>query len=278
MASVRTFFKKKADYTEIKRHYDNLFTNVFISRYKINGLPYQANKFLLEQLFTTGTVAILQEEISKEIIVSRYSVQSYNQYRYPYKISLINDFSSQYDTYINNENIVTMFATYTKEPVYNLIKKLIEKLVYIDILLNNNLMLQNIPFLLTIDDDSKQTGTDLLNKILALDIAVIQKLSSTARVSAYNLNAPYLIDKLNDYKNSIIGEILTILGINNNQIEKRERLISDEVNANNDYINTYYNIYYDNINSALKMFNLIFNENLEIEEMERDNNGGSDNI
>lgn len=272
MASVRTFFKKKADYTEIKRHYDNLFTNVFISRYKINGLPYQANKFLLEQLFTTGTAAILQEEISKEIIVSRYSVQSYNQYRYPYKISLINDFSSQYDAYINNENIVTMFATYTKEPVYNLIKKLIEKLIYIDILLNNNLMLQNIPFLLTIDDDSKQTGTDLLNKILSLDIAVIQKLSSTARVSAYNLNAPYLIDKLNDYKNSVIGEVLTILGINNNQIEKRERLISDEVNANNDYINTYYNIYYDNINSALKMFNLIFNENLQIEEMESDTN------
>ena len=69
---------------------------------------------------------------------------------------------------------------------------------------------------------------------------------------------------MNVYKNAVIGEVLTILGINNNQTEKRERLVVDEVNANNEFIDTYYNLYYDNIQSGLDIFNKLFNDNLRI--------------
>ena len=264
MAGVKDFLRKKADFRNIRKNYDSLFENIFISRYKINGLDYQENKFLLEQLYLSGTVALLKDDITNITIVSKYTTYSYNQYRYPYRINLIGDYEGRFKGYVNNEEAVTIFATYTREPVRALISQLIDKLSYIDIIAQNNLLLQNIPFLLTIDDDSKQNGTDLLNRILNLDIAVIQKISSTARVSAYNLNAPYLLDKLNDYKNAVIGEILTILGINNNQTEKRERLVVDEVNANNEFINTYYNLYYDNIQCGLDKFNELFNDNLRI--------------
>ena len=264
MANVKDFLRKKADFRNIRKNYDSLFENIFISRYKISGLDYQENKFLLEQLYLLGTVALLKDDITNITIVSKYATNSYNQYRYPYRISLIGDYGGKYKGYINNEEAVAIYATYTREPVRALISQLIDKLSYIDIIAHNNLLIQNIPFLLTIDDDSKQNGTDLLNRILNLDIAVIQKISSTARVSAYNLNAPYLLDKLNDYKNAVIGEVLTILGINNNQTEKRERLVVDEVNANNEFIDTYYNLYYDNIQSGLDIFNKLFGDNLKI--------------
>lgn len=264
MATIKEFLRKKTDFRNIKKTYDSLFENVFISRYKIGGLDYQENKFLLEQLYLTGTVALLKDDITNITIVSKYTAYSYNQYRYPYRINLIGDYEGRLKGYVNNEEAVVLYATYTREPVRALISQLIDKLSYIDIIAHNNLLLQNIPFLLTIDDDSKQNGADLLNRILNLDIAVIQKITSTARVSAYNLNAPYLLDKLNDYKNAVIGEVLTILGINNNQTEKRERLVVDEVNANNEFIDTYYNLYYDNIQSGLDKFNELFSDNLRI--------------
>lgn len=52
-----------------------------------------------------------------------------------------------------------------------------------------------------------------------------------------NTNSPYVIDKLTDYKKEIMNEALTYLGINNISIEKKERLVTDEANSNNEVIN-----------------------------------------
>lgn len=52
-----------------------------------------------------------------------------------------------------------------------------------------------------------------------------------------NTNVPYIIDKLQDYKKEIWNEALTFLGINNILVDKKERLITQEANANNELIN-----------------------------------------
>ena len=46
-----------------------------------------------------------------------------------------------------------------------------------------------------------------------------------------------MIDKISDYKKEILNEALTFLGINNVSIEKKERLVTDEANSNNEVIN-----------------------------------------
>ena len=49
--------------------------------------------------------------------------------------------------------------------------------------------------------------------------------------------SPYISDKLMELRNDYDSKILTFIGLNNNNITKRERLIVDEVNANNEFIN-----------------------------------------
>ena len=51
-----------------------------------------------------------------------------------------------------------------------------------------------------------------------------------------NLNIPYLVDKLQAAKHDIINECYTLLGISNANTDKKERLIVDEVNANDGQI------------------------------------------
>ena len=56
-------------------------------------------------------------------------------------------------------------------------------------------------------------------------------------LEAINTQAPYVADKVTDYKKEIWNEALTFLGINNIVLEKKERLVSDEANSNNELIN-----------------------------------------
>ena len=55
-------------------------------------------------------------------------------------------------------------------------------------------------------------------------------------IRTMNTGAPYIADKLTDYKHSIWNEFLTFIGVDNIS-EKRERMISAETTSNNECVN-----------------------------------------
>ena len=52
-----------------------------------------------------------------------------------------------------------------------------------------------------------------------------------------NTDAPYVVDKLTEYKKEIFNEALTFLGINNVSVKKKERLTENESSENNELVN-----------------------------------------
>ena len=74
---------------------------------------------------------------------------------------------------------------------------------------------------------------------------------------------PYVADKLNQYKYELEREILTFLSLNNN-FEKKERLLTDEVNSNNDFINTNAMLMYKNRLQACEEINKKFGLNVRV--------------
>lgn len=55
-------------------------------------------------------------------------------------------------------------------------------------------------------------------------------------LKTFDMSSPYVCDKLMDYKGDVFNEFMTRLGLNNANTDKKERLITNEVEANNQLI------------------------------------------
>lgn len=75
-------------------------------------------------------------------------------------------------------------------------------------------------------------------------------------LNSMNMDYNYISDRLYAEKKQYQNEFLNLWGINNNETEKKERLITDEVNANNEQLL----INRDNVLHSLNSFALEFNE------------------
>lgn len=85
----------------------------------------------------------------------------------------------------------------------------------------------------------------------------------------------YIANDIQLLKQSIKNDFLTEVGLNNANTDKRERLIVDEVNANNDEVQANVQHWLDNITEGLKRANALFGLNLSVKLRKFD--GGSNN-
>lgn len=102
-----------------------------------------------------------------------------------------------------------------------------------------NIKGQKTPILLLIDEAQRHSLLQLYNKYNGNEPFIFGDKNALQdnQIRAIKTDAPYLADKLMDYKKEIWNEALTFLGINNIMIDKKERLITDEANSNNELIN-----------------------------------------
>lgn len=70
----------------------------------------------------------------------------------------------------------------------------------------------------------------------------------------------FISDDLQLLKRKIYNEFLTDIGINNTNLDKRERLTDDEVNANNEEVKFNIMHWYDNIREGIERANILFPE------------------
>lgn len=83
-------------------------------------------------------------------------------------------------------------------------------------------------------------------------------------VSALDLKAQFLCNDLMDYKRSVESELLTFLGINNSAVDKKERLITDEANANNELIESFFDLQLEARERACEEINAMFGTNISV--------------
>jgi hypothetical protein len=97
----------------------------------------------------------------------------------------------------------------------------------------------------------------------------------------FNVGAPFVADRLMDYKDRQWNECLRMIGVTPNPVEKRERMITHEITAFEQQVRLAAESMLSFRQLACKEFNKMFNQNIsvslrvehEVDEKEDDENG-----
>ena len=126
-----------------------------------------------------------------------------------------------------------------------------------------NINQQKFPWFVNTTPNNKKTMETMFEKVLNGEPYILGSKDQIGNVEVLTLNTPYIADKLNEYKYELEREVLSFHGLNNN-FEKKERLLVDEVNSNNDFIDRNVELMYRQRQLACESLNKKFGWNVRV--------------
>lgn len=122
---------------------------------------------------------------------------------------------------------------------------------------DTNIKAQKTPSLIVIDEKQRVLMENLYSQYEGNRPVIFgdKNQLSIDSIKCLNTQAPFVADKITAEKKEIWNEALTFLGINNIMVDKKERLITDEANSNNELINLNLQSYLAPRELACKQFN-----------------------
>ena len=143
------------------------------------------------------------------------------------------------------------------------------RMAEIDDIIMQNLRQQRVPYLFATDENNSFSMKTLYDHIYQGEPAIFvdkEMLNGQPEnIMVIPTVAPYLVDKLQIQKQEMERELLTFLGINNT-LEKKERLLEDETNSNNQFIKMSSDIGFKQRQLACELMNEMFNLNVTVRE------------
>lgn len=222
--------KNNRTYIDIYDRLKNIALNVF----KWQGLPDTVNaEYMERQLFSRGYCLFFNDSQLGYIALQCALGGGFDVYNIPIIRTAFaaNGYHAEY----NRDNSVIIWNNSLHLPTENTVSLFAERLYEIERAIDVNVKGQKFPIAITSNDE--KTRLSMKNLYMQYDgnepfIFTTKNLLSDNDVKAINTGSPFVADKLNALKHQIMNEFLTFIGVENSNIDKKERLVADEVSSN----------------------------------------------
>lgn len=212
--------------------YYNRLLELAINMYEWKNLPDTVDERFLElTLFSDGMAVFFRDDILGELCLQCMIGGELDVYRIP--IDRTAYATNGYQMRLNNQNSVIIFNNYTHTNSMLDVEMYARRLYEIERTIDVNVKAQKTPLIVRATENQRLTMKNLYMQYAGNEPFIFgdNNLDMDA-IKVLPTNAPYVADKLNILKRQIWNEALTYLGIENSNTEKKERLVSDEVNSN----------------------------------------------
>lgn len=225
--TINSQFNNFKSYLMYLRQCRSLAENVFL----FENLPEYVdvayiNKILVEK----GSIAWFKDEVMGLLALPWVRQGNLDVYGRPTTIRVYG--TNGYTKVLNVGEYVIMYDNYGKYPLLLDITQYAQRLANCVRVQDINVSQQKTPRYWKTSQDKVESIKGLLNKIDSDENAVIGYEDIDIDNTQCVLEpAPYVTDKLDDYKNNIFNEFLRLIGVANLTVQKKERNIKDEVLA-----------------------------------------------
>ena len=222
--------------------------NLYTTRIKWENLPPTCNEEMLERsLFERGRVCMFEapdmEENAPLFTLPYMGNVTYDIYGYP-------NFVQPYSMWTGAPNFPMLkrkqfevgFNTRTREPGFGLCDYYAMKLANMGRIIDVNMQQQKSSAGAFVKNDTQKRSMETALQQIAEGnpyIIVSKEMWKNAGVNdntngfiPFNFNIPYISDKVRVEMNSTFNEFLSLIGIENSNMDKRERVNSAETNGN----------------------------------------------
>ena len=213
--------------------YIQRLTELSVSMFEWRNLPDTVDERYIEMsLLYTGSALFFWDEVIGYLCLNMLSHGNFDCYGNPVTRRAYSKYNN-YNRELTNKDSVIIWNNYTRTNSILDIRMFSKRLYNLDRIIDVNANAQKTPVLVLSDEKQRLVLQNLYMQYDGnmpfifgdknLDISGIKVLST---------QAPYVADKIFDLKSRIWNEALTYLGISSLNIQKKERLITDEVTRN----------------------------------------------
>lgn len=226
--------------TEMEQNNGRLFSEFSLlaqNRFKWTNLPAGIESHHIERfLFTNGDVAFFEDNLKGFLALPCSPSGNLNVYGDALTFTVT---GTNFSKLISTDDMVRIRSNDFSIPNILQVRHYTNLLDEIEKTSFMNLRQQRFPWIFATTKENELTVKNIFNKIENFEEAIIvdQRLTQGGDLGVKTMvtNTPYLLDNLREEKKSVMNELLSWLGLNNTE-PKKERLLVDEVNVNNNHI------------------------------------------
>lgn len=277
-------FKKKAPKSEFRdavllndaSYFDYLdrMRKIALSMFEWQGLPDSMNARYLEMtLFYKGQAGLLYDNEYGFINTQATDSGYINIYGLPSRIQCYSyRYNEMRDLYIKgsgepkDKEAILVLNNYDRTPTATTLQLFAYRLAQAQRTADVNIMAQRTPILITTDQRQEFSMKKLYEQYDGNTPVIWADKNSGLNpdaVRAIKTDAPFIANDILQYKIAIWNEFLSFLGISNLD-EKRERLITSEIDSNNELVNMNLQSYLIPRKKACEEFNQKYGMNIDV--------------
>lgn len=213
--------------------YYNRLIELSIAMFDWTGLPDTIDpRFLELTLFKYGQAVFFEDEVMGYLALTNAVQGGFDVYGYPVASRAYSPYNN-YQKNLTLDDSVIIYNNYLRTPSSLDVEVFAKRLYNLDRVIDVNANAQKTPVLIKCAETQRLTMKNLYKEFDGNSPVIFGDNGlNDANFTVLSTEAPYVADRIYQLKTQIWNEALTYLGISNINVQKKERLITDEVSRN----------------------------------------------
>ena len=235
------------------------------------GLPNNMESRWIENyLFRDGTCLFYKDPKMGFMVAGLAQQGGINCYNDPTTVlPVAPNYVYEGEQLINGDNCYVIRNNDAMLPEFAVVRYYAYKLTNVDRAIDVNIEALKTPTIIKCTDKQRLSLKNAINQRRDNEpVMYIDESLDMNAITTLDLNPPMVFKDLQTHKHMLLNDFFTDIGVDNANMDKRERMVANEIEANNEQVKAFEDVLLRSREEAVKQINRIFGLNISVKRRE----------